>query len=48
MKRIVISGAIALVLIASLGLASCTSAVEAKTGTIEVRVTDAPGDVEEI
>ena len=48
MKRIVISGAIALVLIASLGLASCTLAVEAKTGTIEVRVTDAPGDVEEI
>jgi len=42
MKRIVTSSAIALVLVASLGLASCTSAVEAKTGTIEVRVTDAP------
>ncbi len=43
MKRI-ISGVIALTLLASLGLAgaSCVPIVQAKTGTIEVRVTDAP------
>ncbi len=43
MKRI-ISGVIALTLLASLGLAgaSCVPIVEAKTGTIEVWVTDAP------
>jgi len=43
MKKI-ISGVIALTLLASLGLAgaSCVPIVQAKTGTIEVRVTDAP------
>jgi len=43
MKRI-ISGVIALTLLASLGLtgASCVPIVQANTGTIEVRVTDAP------
>jgi len=43
MKRI-ISGVIALTLLTSLGLvgASCVPIVEAKTGTIEVWVTDAP------
>ena len=43
MKR-TISGVIALTLLTSLGLAgaSCVPIVEAKTGTIEVRVTDAP------
>ncbi len=46
MRRI-ISGVIALTLLASLGLAgaSCVPIVQAKTGTIEVRVTDAPGNV---
>ena len=46
MKRI-ISGVIALTLLVSLGLAgaSCVPIVQAKTGTIEVRVTDAPGNV---
>jgi len=51
-KRI-ISGVIALTLLASLGLAgaSCASIAQAKTGTIEIRVTDKPlsyGDIEEI
>ena len=45
MKRI-ISSVIAVSLLASLGLAGCTQAVEAKTGTIEVRVTDAPAGYE--
>ncbi|MEE9583432.1 MAG: DUF4382 domain-containing protein [Dehalococcoidales bacterium] len=45
MKRI-ISSVIALSLLASLGLAGCTQVVEAKTGTIEVRVTDAPAGYE--
>jgi hypothetical protein len=52
MKRI-ISSVLALTLLTSLGLAgaSCVPIVEAKTGTIEVRVTDAPpsyGSIEEI
>ncbi len=52
MKRI-ISGAIALTLLASLGLAGagCASIAQAKTGTIEMRVTDAPpeyGNIKEI
>ncbi len=43
MTKRIISGLIALTLLASLGLAgACTEAVQAKTGTIEVRVTDAP------
>jgi hypothetical protein len=45
MKR-TISSVIALSLLASLGLAGCTQAVEAKTGTIEVRVTDDPAGYE--
>jgi len=52
MKRI-ISGIIALTLMTSLGFAgaSCESIVQAKTGTIEIRVTDKPlsyGDIEGI
>ena len=49
MKRI-ISGVIALTLLASLGLAgaSCVPIVQAKTGTIEVRVTDKPPEYGEI
>ena len=52
MKRI-ISGVIALTLLASLGLAGagCASIAQAKNGTIEIRVTDKPlsyGDIEEI
>ncbi len=52
MKRI-ISGVIALTLLVILGLAgaSCESIVQAKTGTIEIRVTDAPpeyGNIKEI
>ena len=43
MTKRIISGVIALTLLAGLGLAgACTEAVQAKTGTIEVRVTDAP------
>jgi len=43
MKKLVISSILALVLLASLGLVGCTvPTVQAKTGTIEVRVTDAP------
>ncbi len=49
MTKRIISGVVALTLLASLGLSgACTEAVQAKTGTIEVRVTDAPGDVEAI
>lgn len=50
--KTIIRGIIALTLLASLGLAgaSCTPVVQAKTGTIEVRVTDAPPeyDIESI
>lgn len=43
MTKRIISGVVAVTLLASLGLAgACTEAVQAKTGTIEVRVTDAP------
>ncbi len=43
MAKRIISGLVALTLLAGLGLAgACTEAVQAKTGTIEVRVTDAP------
>ena len=43
MTKRIISGLVALTLLAGLGLAgACTEAVQAKTGTIEVRVTDAP------
>ena len=49
MTKRIISGLVALTLLAGLGLAgACTQAVQAKTGTILVRVTDAPGDVEAI
>ena len=49
-KTVIALIVVSLTLVAALGLAvaGCGTGVAAKTGTIEVRVTDAPGDVQEI